>query len=301
MSEQIYNITIMDIEYYHNFITIVETGSLSAAARRLNIAQPALSNQIKMLTKHFGAPLLVVRRGGHSLELTEAGNILYNKARFLCGIEATTQKEIADANAGFSGTLRISLSPSMSISVIKSYLTEFTKENPGINFELYEASPDEQLEQLISGQTEIGVTNGPLKQSFRFETISQERENLVALVHKKSPFRTNKPVLNLEDLEDLPLCLSRGCAELFTAVCHEAHIYPRILSVTTTKLSTIAWAEQNIGVAIVPTSKSETFSSDLIIKPIKHPRLFLDKNISFVKGRPLSAVAKSFLDFLNNH
>lgn len=291
----------MDIEYYRNFVTIVESGSLSAAAKRLSIVQPALSNQLKILTKHFGAPLLQMKRGGHSLALTEAGTILYNKARFICSVESDAKKEIADSNAGFSGTLRISLSPSMSISFIKTYLSGFAKKNPLINYELYEVSPDEQLEQLLGGITEIGVTNGPLKQGFRFESINQAREHLVVLIHKNSPFLTPRKNLSLQDLEDLPLCLSRGCAELFTSVCQDSRLFPRILSVTTTKLSAIAWAEQNMAIAIVPFSGKETFNPDLIIKPLKDDRLYLNNTISFVKGRPLSAVAKTFLDYLNNH
>ncbi|MCQ2362432.1 MAG: LysR family transcriptional regulator [Acidaminococcaceae bacterium] len=290
----------MDIEFYRNFLTIVNAGSISAAAKRLAIAQPALSNQLKILNKHIGAPLLNVKRGGHFLELTEEGKIFYNKAQYICGMEDAALKEIKDVQNGSGGTLRISLSPSMSISVIKTYLTGFTKLNPKINFELFEASPDEQLKQLLSSETEIGVTNGPLKQPFLFETINQKRENLVALFHKKSPYISSKSVLLLEDLEKMPLCLSRGCAELFNTICQEQHISTHILSITTTKLSAIAWAEQNIGIAIVPTFKGEIFPKNLIMKTIKHPRLYLTTTISFVKDRPLSAVAKLFLDYLNN-
>lgn len=53
----------MDIEYYRNFIAIVEAGSISAAAKQIAIAQPALSNQLKVLQKRFGTQLLHVRRG----------------------------------------------------------------------------------------------------------------------------------------------------------------------------------------------------------------------------------------------
>lgn len=67
----------MDIEYYRNFIAIVEAGSISAAAKQIAIAQPALSNQLKVLQKRFGTQLLHVRRGGHSIELTDAGCIFY--------------------------------------------------------------------------------------------------------------------------------------------------------------------------------------------------------------------------------
>ena len=44
----------MDIEYYRNFIAIVEAGSISAAAKQIAISQPALSNQLKVLQKRFG-------------------------------------------------------------------------------------------------------------------------------------------------------------------------------------------------------------------------------------------------------
>lgn len=45
----------MDLEHYRNFITIVESGSLSAAAEKIHIAQPALTAQIKALQKKYGA------------------------------------------------------------------------------------------------------------------------------------------------------------------------------------------------------------------------------------------------------
>lgn len=81
----------MDMEYYRNFIAIVEAGSLSAASKRVHVAQPALSNQLKLLQKKFGTQLVNIRRGVHNIELTNAGCILYNKAKYLCSLEDDTQ------------------------------------------------------------------------------------------------------------------------------------------------------------------------------------------------------------------
>lgn len=288
----------MDIEYYRNFIAIVDTGSISAAAKLVNIAQPALSHQLKVLQNYYGAKLLDVKRGGHSIEMTDAGCILYNKAKYICSTERTAKKEIADCSVGFNGTLRISLSPSMSISFIKSTLSAFCRRYPQINYELYEVPIDEQTEQLLSGKTEIGIANAPLKQSFRFETIFSRRERLVALFHKDSIFLdNNRNGILLEELEDMPVCLSRGCSELFLSVCSDSRIFPQILSVNTTKLSTICWAEQNLGVAIVPSSPEENFDKNLECKEIKDERLFLDKSLLIVKDRQLSTVAKTFLSY----
>ena len=292
----------MDIEYYRNFIAIVDAGSISAAAKRINIAQPALSNQLKLLQQRFGTQLINVRRGGHSIELTDAGCTLYNKAKFICSAEADALKEIADNKAGYSGTLRISLSPSMSINFIKTFLSKFAEAYPQINYELHEVNINTQTEQLLSGQTEIGIANAPLKQPARFETIYSRKERLVAVFHKNSPYlQGDKPNILLDDLEDMPLCLSRGCSSLFLDACSDSRIFPHILSINTTKLSTIAWAERNVGVAIVPAPPEEIFAPDLVRREIKDDRLFLEKTRLIVKDRPLSNVAKTFLNYFNQN
>ena len=104
----------------------------------------------------------------------------------------------------------------MSINFIKNFLSDFYREFPHINYELYEVPIDEQTQQLLEGKTEIGIANAPLKQSKRFETLFSRKERLVALFHKDSPYLKNdKPNILLDDLEDIPLCLSRGCSELF--------------------------------------------------------------------------------------
>ena len=157
---------------------------------------------------------------------------------------------------------------------------------------------DEQTQQLLEGKTEIGIANVPLKQSKRFETLFSRKERLVALFHKDSPYLKNdKPNILLDDLEDIPLCLSRGCSELFFSVCSDSHIFPQVMSINTTKLSAIAWAEKNTGVAIVPAPAVELFPANLVRKEIKDERLFLEMTLSIVKGRELSQVAQTFINY----
>ena len=270
----------MDMEYYRNFIAIVEAGSLSAASKRVHVAQPALSNQLKLLQKKFGTQLVNIRRGVHNIELTNAGCILYNKAKYLCSLEDDTQREISDCVNGYTGTLRVSLSPSMSISFIQTYLSKFSKEYPQINYELYEVSILEQINQMLTGKT----------------------ERLVAVMHKDNPWLpADDKALLLAHMEDMPICLSRGCSTLFLNVCSDSMIFPQILSINSTKLSTIAWAKENAGIAVVPASPGEIFDNDLICKIIRDDRLFLNKTLSIVKGRPLSNVAQLFLNYFSQH
>lgn len=292
----------MDITHYHNFITIVDCGNLSAAAEILHIAQPALTAQVKNMQEKYGATLLRIKRGARSIEVTNEGMILYNKAKYLCAIEDTAQKEIASAKNGVAGKLSISLSPSMSVLFIQNFLSGFSLANPDIDYELHEVNIQEQTKQLLSGLSEIGIANAPLRQASRFETLFTRKENLGIIYHKDTHwFNENKIYLDLEDLEGVPICLSRGCSEQFLNICSDSRIYPRILCTSTTKLSTLMWARQKAGVAVVPVGAGEEFEDYLCCRFVQDERMFINKTLSIVKDRPLSAVAKNFLKYYNEH
>ena len=77
----------MDLENYRNFLAVIETGSLTGASEYVHVAQPALSKQIRMLENFFGARLLITERGSRKVILTEAGRLLYQKAKYICSLE----------------------------------------------------------------------------------------------------------------------------------------------------------------------------------------------------------------------
>ena len=291
----------MDVEFYRNFIAIVEAGSILGASKKLAIAQPALSNQLKVMQRFYDTQLIITRRGSHRIELTDAGKVLLKQAKAIVESEQNAIKEIADSNSGFSGTLRVSLSPSMSIWFIHRYLAKFSKKYPKVNFELHEGPPSVQAEQMLSGKTEFCVANAPLEQSFRFETIYSRKERLVAFFHKNSLFlHDKKPNMLLDDLDGKPVCLSQGCANLFLTVCADSHVRPQVLSISTTKLSAMAWAKEDAGITIVPAETEENVTDELIRKTIIDERLYMEKTLSIVKGRSLSNVAETFLSYFHD-
>lgn len=292
----------MNLDYYRNFITIVDRGNLSAAAEILHIAQPALTAQIKNLEKSFNAPLLKMRRGAHSVELTEAGSVLYNKAKYLLAIEESAHHEINSTLRGLQGKLSISLSPSMSISFIKNFLAGFAEQNPSIEYELYEMGIEQQTSQLLNGIVEIAVINAPLPQANRFDILATRKEQLGIIYHRDTNWIDNDRVyLDLEALEDIPICLSRGCSSLFLSICSDSQISPHILCINTTKMATIMWARLKLGVAIVPIAPGEELPEELHCRFIQDDRMCLNKSLVVVKGRQLSTVAKNFLSWYSSH
>lgn len=128
----------MDFEFYRNFITVAETGNLTTASKKLALAQPALSAQIKTLEHYYGAKLIQTARGKRQLTLTEAGEAFLGKARQICRTEETILLDMQSFNKKASGTLRFSVSPAKSTFFINTYLRPFAAAYPEICFQFRE-------------------------------------------------------------------------------------------------------------------------------------------------------------------
>ena len=187
----------------------------------------------------------------------------------------------------------------MSTDLIKGYLSGFGEIYPKVRFELYEVPVTELENQLLYGLSEIGVACAPLQQAEAFDVIYQDWDVLAAVYqyeNKWKQFLEDKS-LSLSSLINIPLHLSRGCLPTFEKACEEFGLQPEILSVNTTKMSTIMWARQGAGVAIVPASKTDNFDGFLCCKAIELPRLSIKKTVVVAKNHALSPVAKAFLNY----
>lgn len=288
----------MDISQYRNFITVAESGTITAAAQKLNIAQPALSNQIKNLENEFGAPLLHKSRGQREVKLTGAGQLFYRQAKAICRLHKNLHREIKDYQNGISGTLKISLSPSRSATLIRNFIVQFHSDYPQVKYVFHEGSIDEIEQQILTGISEIAVANAPLLRPHLFDILFRRRQQLYAVFSEKSSwFNKNIKALQLKNLAGIPLCVT-GSAGLLKALMAQKKITPYILSESTTRTTGLYWAKSGLGVAVVPFEQYDAVPYDgLIFVPLLHDNLFTYKTIFKLKGQPLSAVAARFLDY----
>lgn len=174
----------MDTSYYHNFITLVQTGNMTQAAEILHITQPALSKQLKYLEAEFGAQLINIKRGqrGSNLQLTDAGKIFYEKAQQLCSIEESTYNAVQQLNSRIEGTLRIATSASRSTPIVQQYLPAFSMKYPSVHFEIYEGLMTNVVKQLISGSAEIGIANIQMVDTEKFDILLTPRGTSIRIV-----------------------------------------------------------------------------------------------------------------------
>ena len=217
----------MDFAFYRNFITVAETGNLSAAAKRLGIVQPALSAQMKAIERNYGVQLFKMQRGKRHIELTEAGETFLQQARQLCNTEDDISLRMQAFGRRAAGTLRFSVSHVRTDYFLRSYLIPFAKENPGISYQFHDATVEQQ--QLEAGSIDFAFANAPLPAAHNFATIKVQRENFYAFYNAgfAVPW-ANKSMLSPEDLAGVPLCCNYGSYALLRNVFKDYAVKPNV-------------------------------------------------------------------------
>ena len=142
------------------FVRVVDTGSFSAAARQLNIGQPAVSKSIAQLEDWLGVRLLV--RSTRGLAVTEAGQRYYERARR--SIEEADEAELAarGEGAGLVGTVRVSAATTFARLHIVPHLPAFLAQHPGLEIDLI---LDDRVIDLVEESIDVCLRMGALPDS----------------------------------------------------------------------------------------------------------------------------------------
>ena len=142
------------------FVVVVDTGSFSAAARRLNVGQPAVSKTVAQLEERLGVKLLV--RTTHGLTATEAGLNYYERARRL--LEEADEAELAARGAGSSlrGKLRFCAAVTFARIHLMPHLPEFLAQHPELEIE---AVLDDRNIDLVHERIDVALRMGRLADS----------------------------------------------------------------------------------------------------------------------------------------
>ncbi len=280
----------MNIRQLKYFLTIAEEEQITSAAKKLNISQPPLSQQLKMLEDEFGVKLL--ERGSRKIQLTDAGKLLRNKAEQILELTEATLKELKDFNKGLQGTLSIGTVSSSGTLFLPERIQNFNEKYPGINFEIWEGNTYRILEILNSGIIEIGIVRTPFNIE-NLQSILLEKEPMVAV------YRGNKQNDSyiIKDFKDKPLIIYRRFEKIIAEVFNKAGFEPRIICKTDDARTALLWAASGVGTAIVPKSAFNLVkNSDLNYSEIKEAALETELAAIWMKNRYLSTAAKHFLE-----
>lgn len=284
---------IIDIKQLKYFYTIVEEGQITNAAKKLHMAQPPLSYQLKNLENELGVKLL--DRGSRNVKLTPAGLMLYNRAKQILTLTKTTIDELKDFNNGLNGTLSIGTVSSSGSSLLTDRLNRFHGKYPSVNFEIHEGNTYKLLEILSRGIIEIAIVRTPFSTS-GINYIYLPKEPMIAAMTEN--FNWNDEVLiKIDELKDKPLIFYRRFEKIICDACENSGFQPNTFCKNEDARTSLLWANAGLGIALVPKSSLKLIgSSNLIYKEIDNKSLRTQIAAIWLKDGYLSPAAKNFLD-----
>ncbi|MCL6472291.1 MAG: LysR family transcriptional regulator [Firmicutes bacterium] len=145
----------MNINQLKAFVSIVEKGTFSAAARGLGISQPAVSLQIQALEEFLGVDLL--DRRTKKVQLTEAGKLFYPTALRIVAQVDSVQHQLEELGDQVKGRLTVGGSTIPGEYVLPKLLGRFKKEYPDVSITLKIADTVEITDQIVLGELQIGL------------------------------------------------------------------------------------------------------------------------------------------------
>jgi DNA-binding transcriptional LysR family regulator len=294
----------MNIEYYYNFVRIVESGTISKAAKELMIAQPALSIQLKTLENFYGTQLIT--RGAHHIHLTDTGKILYENAKKICLISNSIYEDINLQVRGKKGTLHIGLCPYYKEPSIFDPLQAFSTTYPEMNFDIYEESSSQIMFHLKNGDIELGVVHSDSAIPSCFKIVFFVNEHyLVGFRKENSWIEPKKKVLPLISLKGIPLSCSRGIYNKIMNCCLKSGFVPKIYSQSTTRSLSLTWAVNGKCVAIFPTlvsvDKLNMNGDGLWYRCLRGANLKSNRCFIMMRNHKLSPTAQIYLEYTKEY
>ena len=145
----------MELRQLRYFCAVAEELSFARAARRLFIAQPALSVQVRNLEDELKVQLL--RRTTRSIEVTHAGKTFYADAKEILARVEAAAKHVQDAGRGVVGTLRVGFLSNAATAELGARMRGFRERFPHVNLTLAEVSTHQQVAMLRRGDLDVGL------------------------------------------------------------------------------------------------------------------------------------------------
>ena len=280
----------MELRQLEYFREIASTGSINEAARHLNMSQPPLSYQIRQLENELNVKLF--DRTSKGVTLTEAGKLLYDRSGNLLEYARSTELEVS--KTGKKRILRIGLTPT-TVDTIMPYISQFSKKNPAVNFEVHDGITYSLYQYLLDGIIDISVARTPL----RLDEVSYMELCSEPMLAVSAPENTASS-LKLADLLHRPLILYRRYEELIMNTFHAQNMNPDIFCVCDDPRDAMLWVQEGLATAVFPRSM-EDLCTDLPIRIIEEEKLKTRILLAWKKDRRPSAVMQDFINICEKY
>lgn len=269
----------MDLRQLRYFQAVAEELSFSKAAKRLRIAQPALSRVVRDLEEELGASL--IERTRRTMRLTEAGAVLLHEAGVVLLRFDEALRRVGRTIAGEEGELRVGYIGAPTAAFLGRLVAEYRRRFPRVTVHLEERTPERVCEMVAAGRLSLGLTRPVMAhEALGLRTLLLRRERLSAVLPALHPLAAKKR-LRWADLTGEPLVvLSRreggSLHDEIMAACREARVVPQVAHTPSVVSTVLSYVEAGAGIGVIAESVAALGAgAPLVFRPL-HPLHYVD-------------------------
>lgn len=293
----------LNITQLKTYVTVINEGNLSAAAEKLSLTQPAVSQHIQSLEDYFGIPLF--SRRGRTLELSPTGNFIYQKAQQLLQTHEEIETAIFDQIFGSIKNINLASGPIMADYVIPHLIAFTQKNNPLIGVSLEPSETESILKGILEFNYDVGFIGTEMENN-KLHIIPWIEDEMVLIAPPNHEFASMEEGVNGEDLLNQKMVWLKGITGIhqtldkkFKKIGVNFKDIPTAMEVSGTT-SVITSVEAGLGITII--SKWATINAikagSVKIVPIKN--LSLNRYLYVVthKNRRKPPILEEFLKYV---
>jgi len=294
----------MDLKQLEYFVRVAEMGSFTRAAIALNVAQPALSRQIRLLEVELRQNL--VKRNGRGASPTEAGQLLLEHGRGILHQVERAQEELARARSGLTGRVAVGLPPSVARVLTVPLTRAFREKMPDAQLSISEGLSAGMQESLLSGRLDIALLyNVTSLTGLELSPLVQEELWLVQARPAGLQEDPPPPAIALKEVSQMPLVIpSRPNAIRMHVESAMADVgcRPQIALEIDGVTAILELVADGAGSAIL-SRNAVTRSikpSAFVTRPISEPRLSIQLSSAVSSQRPSTLTQQATLNLIRD-
>lgn len=294
----------MELRQLELLRTVLEEGSMTAAARRSHLSQPALSQQMAALEDELGEPLLI--RKARGVEPTPAGSLVLAHALRILEESSRLKDAFAARQDLQSGRITLGIIPTIAPYLLPSLIGPFRRRFPGIDLAISEARTASLIERVVSGEIEFAILSDVTQQdrkrwSLHVRTLFHEP--LLLAAPAEHPLALRKAAPRPADLDGSELIHLQGGHCLSDRTLKVCRIHDPNPGLRCDQLSTaLSMVAAGLGVTVVPKLAARTHPGpEIVFRPFAGAGLFREISLMKRRGLKTSRATEELLSlFLGN-
>ncbi len=242
----------MELRHVRYFLAVADTLNFTAAAKRLNMSQPPLSQQIADLERELGVRLF--DRHSRNVELTAAGRVFLRHSEAMTAQAARASAEVRAVGHGSAGILHVAATSSVLYSGLSTRISAFRADNPDVEFVIHELSPQVQIERLLARRIDICFLRfAPQQPDVVAQRAWSEKVGVVVPSRHRLASRSSVRIASLKSEGFVFYRLADSAFALHLhAICVQEGFAPRIVQEVVEAFSVLSLVSAGLGIGFVP-------------------------------------------------